>query len=605
VTEAKITTGSLVLYKIRAATVENMADKIEIRFEDGKSKRVRDKDISLLHPGPVKDLKALDAGQGNVEEAWELLQGETASIEEVAELVYEEYTPASAWSTWELLRDGLYFEGSVRNMRARKADAVEEEQNERQRKQAEQQAWDDFLQRVQQGRLEEEDFSRLGEVERVALGKTAKSRVLGALNIAETPESAHGFLLRCGYWQPRFNPWPLRQGAATEPPDLPVPALEEEQRKDLTHLASWAIDDEGNTDPDDAISLDGNRIWVHVADVAALVRPDSHLDQAARARSANLYLPEGMVQMLPPGITDQLGLGLQEASVALSFGFHLNDESEVTDIEVVPSKVKVTRISYDEAETRLQDTEFSALHALTQTYRKARLARNAAEINLPEVSVRVQNDEIIIKPLPRLSSRQMVTDAMLMAGEAAARFAEQHDIAIPYAVQPEPSEIRHPAAMSEAFAYRRLFKPSNASLTPGRHFGLGLDYYARATSPLRRYVDLVVHQQLRAFATDKPPQSKEAVAERVAEASAVTGVIRRSERLSNMHWKLIYLKEQNEWQGEAVIMALEERKAVVMIPRLALEARIRRSEDMELDQTISLQVQDVDIPAQSVYFRKS
>jgi exoribonuclease-2 len=194
---------------------------------------------------------------------------------------------------------------------------------------------------------------------------------------------------------------------------------------------------------------------------------------------------------------------------------------------------------------------------------------------------------------------------MLMAGEAAARFAEQHDIAIPYAVQPEPSEIRHPAAMSEAFAYRRLFKPSNASLTPGRHFGLGLDYYARATSPLRRYVDLVVHQQLRAFATDKPPQSKEAVAERVAEASAVTGVIRRSERLSNMHWKLIYLKEQNEWQGEAVIMALEERKAVVMIPRLALEARIRRSEDMELDQTISLQVQDVDIPAQSVYFRKS
>ncbi|WP_456378412.1 ribonuclease catalytic domain-containing protein [Thiolapillus sp.] len=602
--EATIKAGSLVLYKIRPALVESMADKIEIRFEDGKNKRVRDKDIQLLHPGPVKSLGALDATEGNVEEAWELLQGEQASLAEVAELVYGEYTPATAWNTWGLLQDGLFFEGSVRNLRARKAEDVEAERAERVRKEVEQQQWTAFLQRVQQGQLEEQDHSRLGEVERVALGKTAKSRVLGALNIAETPESAHGFLLRCGYWPERFNPWPLRQGAAIDSPDLAVPALADEQRRDLTHLQSWAIDDAGNTDPDDAISLDGDRIWVHVADVAALVRPGSHLDLAARARSANLYLPEKMVQMLPPEVTDRLGLGLNEESVALSFGFRLNAAAEVTGIEITPSRVRVTRISYEEAEQRLGEPEFQALHALTKTYRAARLARNAASIDLPEVSVRVVDEQIAIKPLPRLESRQMVTDAMLMAGEAAARFAQQHQIVIPYAVQPEPSEIRQPQSMSEAYAYRRLFKPSNAALTPGRHFGLGLDYYARATSPLRRYVDLVVHQQLRAFVAGNPPQGREEVGESVAQASAVSGVIRRSERLSNLHWKLIYLKEHGGWQGEAVVMALEERKAVVMIPELALESRIRRSDDMQLDQRISLQVQEVDIPAQSVYFRK-
>ncbi|HID45203.1 MAG TPA: RNB domain-containing ribonuclease, partial [Chromatiaceae bacterium] len=269
-----------------------------------------------------------------------------------------------------------------------------------------------------------------------------------------------------------------------------------------------------------------------------------------------------------------------------------------------PSQVRVTRISYDDAEQRLQDPEFHALHEITKRYRAARLARNAAEINLPEVSVRVVKDAILIKPLPRLEARQMVTDAMLMAGEAAARFAEQHDIIIPYAVQPEPSEIRRPESMSEAYAYRRLFKPSNAALNPGRHFGLGLDYYARTTSPLRRYADLVVHQQLRAFVTGNTLLDKDKVAERMAEASAVTGIIRRAERLSNLHWKLIWLKEQGNWQGEAVIMALEERKAVVMIPQLALESRIRRSGDMQPDQQITLQVQDVDIPSQSVYFRK-
>jgi len=276
----------------------------------------------------------------------------------------------------------------------------------------------------------------------------------------------------------------------------------------------------------------------------------------------------------------------------------------VEEVEITPSWIRARRISYEEAEQRLGEESFAPLHVLTQRYRQARLARNAAEIDLPEVSVKVIDGKVVIRPLPRLASRQMVTDAMLMAGEAAARFAEANDISIPYAVQPEPQEIRQPKTMSESHAYRRLFKPSNAAMSAGRHFGLGLDYYARATSPLRRYMDLVVHQQLRAFVTGGTPLPKDKVTERVAEAGAVGGVIRRAERLSNLHWKLIWLKEQGSWQGEAVILALEERKAVVMIPRLALETRIRRTEDMQPDQTVRLQVQEVDVPAQAVYFRR-
>ncbi|HIE55372.1 MAG TPA: RNB domain-containing ribonuclease, partial [Chromatiaceae bacterium] len=426
---------------------------------------------------------------------------------------------------------------------------------------------------------------RLAEVERVALGRSSHSRILAAFKVAETPEAAHAFLIRSGYWPESHNPWPERQGAVLQSVNLPLPALPQEERRDLTHLASWAIDDEGNTDPDDAISLEGDRIWVHVADVAALVRPDSPLDLAARERSANLYLPEKVVSMLPETLTDELGLGLKEVSPALSFGFRLNEEAEVTEIEILPSWVKVTRISYDAVESRLGEEEFARLHAITRRYRQARQVRNAAQIDLPEVSVTLIDGEVQIRSLPRLAARQMVTDAMLMAGEAAARHAMAHDIAIPYAVQPEPQEIRQPTTMSEAYAYRRLFRPSNAALTPDRHFGLGLEYYARATSPLRRYMDLVVHQQLRAHVMGQSPLPREKVGERVAAASAVSGVVRRAERLSNLHWKLIWLKAHPQWQGEAVVVALEERKAVVMIPELALETRIRRSEDMQPDQT--------------------
>ncbi len=252
----------------------------------------------------------------------------------------------------------------------------------------------------------------------------------------------------------------------------------------------------------------------------------------------------------------------------------------------------------------LDQPAFRELHALTRRYREARHARDAASIELPEVNVRVVDGEVQIRPLPRLASRNLVTDAMLMAGEAAARFARDNDLVIPYAVQPPPEEIRQPATLAEAYAYRRLFRPSNAALAPDVHFGLGLELYTRATSPLRRYVDLVVHQQLRALLTGGKPLSREQMSERVAAAGAMSGVIRRAERLSNLHWKLIWLKRHPGWQGEAVVVALEERKAVVIIPQLALETRIRRSDDLQPDQVVTLQVQSVDIPAQTVHFRR-
>ena len=48
----------------------------------------------------------------------------------------------------------------------------------------------------------------------------------------------------------------------------------------------------------------GNRLWVHVADAAALLPPGSPVDLEARARASSLYLPEEIVAMLPPALMD-------------------------------------------------------------------------------------------------------------------------------------------------------------------------------------------------------------------------------------------------------------------------------------------------------------
>ncbi len=599
---ASLRPGSLVLYKIHPAIVSSIGEKIEIQLEGGKSKRVRDKDVTLLHPGPLASLGALQTSEPAIEEAWELLEGETVALADLAELLFGENSPAAAWGAWEILQDGLYFDGAPTAIRRRSETDVREERKARDSKRRAQEEWEQFLQRVEQAELADQDRKRLLEVERVALGESEQSRILSHFDLPATPEAAHHFLVRCGYWSPHENPWPRRSGARLEPLDIGVPDLAEEPRRDLTHLESWAIDDAGNQDPDDAISLDDGRLWVHVADVAALVRPQGHIDNAARERGANLYLPEGIHTMLPEAVTHRLGLGLAERSPALSFGFGFDGDG-VSDIEVVPSWVCVQRATYEEIDQRMHEWPFAAIDRMTRAYRARRLQRGAARIDLPEASVRVEDGEVIIRPLPKLASRDMVTDAMLMAGEAAARFAQQNGIPIPYAIQPTPDEIRQPDGMAQMYAYRRLFKPSRASLEPEPHFGLGLDRYARATSPLRRYADLLVHQQLRACVTGRPLMTADQIAERTAALDASAATIRRAERLSNLHWKLVYLRRNPTWQGEAVVVDLEERKAVVMVPGLALETRIRLAPDYGLDQVLQLAVREVDVPAQTVYFR--
>lgn len=593
------------LYKIRPARVLTLGEKIEIELEGGQIKRVRPKDISLLHPGPLRTLADLHPREGALAEVWELLEGGETNLGELAELMFDELSPATAWAAWQLVADGLYFDGRPEVIRVRTREEVERDRAAREEKAVAEGEWNAFLDRMKRARSAPEDAERLLEVERLALGSTARSRILQALGRQETPQYAHRELVRVGYWPPDFNPYPGRNKLPTADPDLPIPELPQEDRLDLTHLPAYAIDDEGNQDPDDALSLDGDRIWVHVADVAALVAPDGNIDREARSRGSNQYMPERTVNMLPEAVTESLGLGLQPVSPALSFGFHCGESGELTDIEIRPTLVRVERLTYETVDQRLEESPFAQLGASAARFRARRMAQNAAHIHLPEVSVRVNDGEVHIRPLPRLRSRALVTDAMLMAGECAARFCLKREIPIPYATQPTPDKIEDPVDMAAMYAYRRRFKPTRLLGAPERHFGLGLDLYTRATSPLRRYSDLLVHQQIRAALTGSEPLDAQQASERTAEAETAAAAVRRAERLSNQHWKLVYLSANPHWTGEGVVVEKGEHKSVVLIPELALETRVRLSGALEPNAPVQLAPREVDLPDLTCYFRVS
>ncbi len=598
-------TGNLVVYKSGPARVEAVeGDKLTLALAEGGTKRVRPKDVTVLHPGPVADVRSLHPGTGEIEEAWEAFAGEELTLADLAELAYGDFTPATAWASWRAVTEGLLFEGEPDALVARDPDTVAAERERREAKAqaaAERRA---LLERLAAGAMAPEDAAALAEVERLALGASATSFILRELGREETLEEAHRLLLANGHWDELADPHPARCGAPAGSAEGEVPALPEEARTDLTGLDAWAIDDAGNTDPDDAVSVDGDRIWVHVADVAAVAPPSSDLDREARRRGATLYLPEGMRTMLPPALVHGLGLGLAETSPALSFGFRVDADGALADIEVAPSWIRAERLSYEQAEGHMRQGPLAALAEAAERFRGRRRAEGAVEFQLPEVAVSLAEGEVVLRPIDSdLASRQLVSAAMVMAGHAAARFARAEGLAVPFAVQPPPDGEAEGEGLLWAYAMRRLMRPSRVELDPEPHAGLGLGAYAQATSPLRRYHDLVTHQQLRAHATGAAPADREALAERIAGVGERVGAIRRAERAANQHFKLVYLQRLGQWQGRGVVVERRGPKGRVLIPELGLEADVTAPKGAEPGAELALRLTGVDLPGLEARFR--
>lgn len=593
---------SLVLHKTKPAVVLRSGDKLEILFQDGKTLSVRPKDLVVLHPGPI-NFAELKPPPGDVLSAWELLEGTTTTLAELSELAYGAYTPASAWAAWEWILEGLYFSGEPEAIQAHTREQVAKEQATRMARATETQAWNSFLDRARQRRFDPQDSRYLIEVEQVAYGRRDKSRVLAELGRAQTAESAHGLLLELGVWAETVDPYPYRLELATTSPLLDLPELPAEERRDLTHLPAFAIDDEGNRDPDDAISLDGDRLWVHVADVAALVTPGSAADLEAQARGANLYLPEGVVTMLPWQATERLGLGLDDVSPALSFGLRVTPDGAVADLEITPSWVRVQRLTYEEAEEMIDEEPLHTLHTWTQWHERRRQRQGAVALDLPEVRIKVVDGQVMIAPVLSLRSRDIVAELMLMAGEAVAQWASEHQVPIPFTVQDPGEPFDPPQTLAEMFAGRRRLRPSQQSTLPGPHTGLGLPAYVRVTSPLRRYLDLVAHQQLRAVLAGRPPLDEATLLERVGAAEAASGAVRRAEQLARQHWTIVYLQQQPSWSGHGVIVEKAGLRATVLIPALAWELRVHLRDDRPLDSRVYLSFTGANLPMLDAHFK--
>ena len=595
----------LAIYKGFPVSVVNVDKKIEIKLQSGANKSVRDKDILVIHPGPVTTLN-FEQKDGAIEETWELLEGEEFSLSELTDFLYGDDSASSTYSAYLELMKELYFIGNIDSIKCNNKSYINEKLNKEIEKEKREGAYKQTIDRLSKDEWLEDDSIVLREIESLALEQRTNSKVLKSLGIKENSLDAHRFLNKIGYWEKSKNPYPGRFAVTLNSPVLETEFEIVENPLDLTHLDCYAIDDEGSTDPDDAISLEGEyRVWVHITDVASIIRPGSPEDIEASSRGTNLYLPTETVRMLPKEVTTIQALGSENGNNTLSFLIEFDKEYNIINREIHLTRVKVQRLSYSLVEEERESLRFKTFYKIASILKDRRMAGGAISISLPEVKIRVNsNSDISIKPIGGIESRNVVSEFMLLAGETAAIYCNKNNIPIPYATQQPPDAKGYPENdLASMFVWRRKFKRGEIQYSPSPHAGLGLDIYTRATSPLRRYSDLVVNQQIRANLLGEELLTTEQILLKVSPSVESGKNLTKCERFSNLHWKLVYLTLNSSlvFQG-TYVEKKDKNSGVFLIEDLALETLVSYKVEPALNSKVNLKIKKIDIPTSSVSF---
>jgi ribonuclease R len=328
-------------------------------------------------------------------------------------------------------------------------------------------------------------------------------------------------------------------------------------RRDLTALATFTVDPATARDFDDAVSAQregaGWRVWIHIADVAAHVRPGSPLDMEALRRANSTYVPGTVEPMLPHSLSSgacSLSPGVERLAVTAEI--ELDGEARPTRTRFYRSRIRSdARLDYDQLD-RVFDGREEPPAAVAEPLAAARDVaaglgehRGATSLDVesaePEFEFDAEGNVVAAHRVPGTEAHRLIERLMILTNEQVAEFLVDRRVPAIYRVhaQPDPPRVERlleqlaalgvptpplgqglsprsagqMAADASRLARReaarrghgrdaytslvlRSLKQAAYSETNSGHAGLGSDAYTHFTSPIRRYPDLLVHRAL-------------------------------------------------------------------------------------------------------------
>ena len=140
------------------------------------------------------------------------------------------------------------------------------------------------------------------------------------------------------------------------------------ERTDLTDEPTFTVDPKTARDFDDAVSAkregDGFRLWIHIADVAAHVKPDSGLDHEAFQRANSTYAPGTVSPMLPASLSsDACSLMPGVERLAVTAEIELSAQGEARTTAFYRSRIRSdVRLDYDQLDVIFAGRERAPEH---------------------------------------------------------------------------------------------------------------------------------------------------------------------------------------------------------------------------------------------------
>jgi exoribonuclease-2 len=369
----------------------------------------------------------------------------------------------------------------------------------------------------------------------------------------------------------------------------PANFFDDSKRKDLTHIPLVTIDGQSTLDFDDAISLEktdsGYTLGIHIIDVDAYIKTGDPIDLAARERGSSIYMPDDKLPMIPPNLSEDLcSLKENEIRPGISTLIKMNRFFEVRDYEIVPSIIKVhTQMSYAEANLlNGKDDPITSLYKIATLLREKRLKAGAIQITLPEVNVWLEeNNEIGYAKVDRENpSRMLVSEMMIFANSLMAEFLAGHGVNAVFRSQAPPKQRLFSGIETSLilnFMQRKHLSRAIIGTEPQAHSGLGVNAYVTATSPIRRYHDLLTQRQIKSIFGYHPPYTRDELDRILQEISIAVTNANRIQTSRKRFWIIKYLESVKGQEFEALVLDKHRDYYIVLIKEFMFEARLPAS----------------------------
>jgi len=373
-------------------------------------------------------------------------------------------------------------------------------------------------------------------------------------------------------------------------------------RRDLTHLELITIDGQGTLDFDDAISIEEQRgtfqLGVHIADVGHFIKKGDAIDQEALSRGSSIYMPDKKIPMLPPRLAEDLcSLKAGELRPAISIMINLSPMAEIVHSEIFHSLVKVKHqlTYYDVNNHADENSQMRILREIAEKFRQKRLDAGAVQITVPEINIWVnEHRDVFINKINRESpGRMLVAELMIMANWLMAKYLKASGLPAIFRSQPEPRERlykNNAGTLFQNWMQRRLINRFILSTKPEWHSGLGLDAYVTATSPIRKYSDLITQRQIRSALGLEDHITAGQIDEIIQALELPIANVGRLQYARHRYWLLKYLENQIGQKEEAVVLQKTRRNYQILLTQYMLECDLPISSGLDLKPEDLIQV---------------